>query len=95
MLSNTVRRSIVTPITSATGVALNTTCKLSSIAKTSTTKRLINTAIKPNESKPINNKIQFQQNQKLTTAAAVAPQEKEEEDYENAFIGMTGGEILH
>ncbi|KAG4099527.1 acetolactate synthase mitochondrial precursor [Neocallimastix lanati (nom. inval.)] len=95
MLSNTVKRSFVTPITSATGVALNTTCKLSSIAKTSTTKRLINTAIKSNESKPIKSKIQFQQNQKLTTAAAVAPQEKEEEDYENAFIGMTGGEILH
>ncbi|ORY81148.1 acetolactate synthase mitochondrial precursor [Neocallimastix californiae] len=95
MLSNTVKRSFVTPITSTTGVALNTTCKLSSIAKTSTTKRLINTAIKSNESKPIKSKIQFQQNQKLTTAAAVAPQEKEEEDYENAFIGMTGGEILH
>ena len=42
MLSNTVKRSFVTPITSTTGVALNTTCKLSSIAKTSTTKRYKN-----------------------------------------------------
>eukprot|EP00833_Pecoramyces_ruminatium_P014300 jgi/Orpsp1_1/1188332/evm.model.d7180000063954.1 len=93
MLSNTVKRSIVTPITSVTGVALNT-CKFSGITNTKTTRRLLNTTIKP-ESKPINEKIKFQQNQKFTTAAAVAPQDKDEEDYESSFIGMTGGEILH
>jgi len=95
MLSNTVKRSIVTPISSATGVALSTTCKLSSITKTNTIKRLLNTTLKPNESKSINNKIKYQQNQNLTTSAAVAPQDKDDEDYEDAFIGMTGGEILH
>jgi len=39
MLSNTVKKSIVAPITSATGVTLSTTCKLSNITKTSTIKR--------------------------------------------------------
>jgi len=95
MLSNTVKKSIVAPITSATGVTLSTTCKLSNITKTSTIKRLLSTTLKPNESKSINSKIKYQQNQKLTTSAAVAPQDKDDEDYEDAFIGMTGGEILH
>lgn len=41
MLSNTVKRSIVTPITSVTGVALNT-CKFSGITNTKTTRRYTN-----------------------------------------------------
>jgi len=94
MLSNTVNRSIVNPISNITGAAINTTCRLPSISRVKTTKRLLNTTIKPQESKPINN-LKLQQNQKFTTAAAVAPQDKEEEDYESSFIGMTGGEILH
>lgn len=95
MLSNTVKRSIVNPITSITGVALNSTCQLPRINRVKATKRFLNSTIKPAEAKPINTKINFQQNSKLTTASAVAPQEKDEEDYESSFIGMTGGEILH
>jgi len=95
MLSNSIKRSIVSPISSITGVALNSTSRLPRVSRVKATKRFLNTAIKPTEAKPINNKINFQQNSKFTTASAVSPQEKDEEDYESAFIGMTGGEILH
>jgi len=94
MLSNTVKRSIVAPISSITGVAINSTCSLPRVSRVKATKRFLNTTIST-EAKPINNKINFQQNSKFTTASAVAPQEKEDEDYESSFIGMTGGEILH
>jgi len=95
MLSNSIKRSIVSPISSITGVALNSTSRLPRVSRVKATKRFLNTIIKPTEAKPINSKINFQQNSKFTTASAVAPQDKEDEDYESSFIGMTGGEILH
>jgi len=39
MLSNTVKRSIVAPISSITGVALNSTCNLPRVNRVKATKR--------------------------------------------------------